>query len=347
MKIILISVKSKASRGGIATWTDRFLQKSGCHDIFCDLVNTEMIGKRVENNTSKRSFIDEIKRSRRIFGDLKKCLKSGQYEAAHLNTSLGPFGLFRDYFIAKKIKQKGLRLIVHFHCDIPYWIHNSISHKFLGKMVLLADERLVLCENSRSYLEKNYNISSVKVPNFIDESCIIEENKHISENLENVIFVGRVTKAKGAKEIFELAERFPKLKFKLVGDVVDGAFGGENMGNVEFLGGVSCDEVLKQLDKSDVFLFPSHSEGFSLALTEAMARGLPSIATDVGANADMLSGGCGFITDVGDVSAMEKALIALQSPDVRNEMSRNALEKVKREYSSDVILEEFKKYYQS
>ena len=34
MKILLISVKSKASRGGIATWTDRFLQKSGCHDCY-------------------------------------------------------------------------------------------------------------------------------------------------------------------------------------------------------------------------------------------------------------------------------------------------------------------------
>ncbi len=345
MKILLISVRSSASRGGIATWTDRFLRKSESHDIYCDLVNTEMVGKRVEKNTSKRSMLDEFKRSHRIFVELKKCIKNNKYDAAHLNTSCGPLGLFRDYMVAKKIKKNGIRLVVHFHCDIPFWIHNSISRKYLGKLSALADERLVLCENSRSYLEKNYGISSHKIPNFIDESCILGEEKKISDKLTRVIFVGKVTAAKGSNDIFELAERFPEISFKLVGDIVDDAADGEKADNIELLGGISYEAVLSKLDEADVFLFPSHSEGFSLALTEAMARGLPSVATDVGANADMLGGDCGIITDVGDISAMEKALTYMQSPDVRGRMSQNALAKVKREYTADVIIEVLKKYY--
>ena len=347
MKILLISVRSSASRGGIATWTDRFLRRSEAHDIFCDLVNTEMVGKRVEKNTAKRSMIDEIKRSRRIFDDLKKCLQSNKYDAAHLNTSCGTFGLFRDYLVAKKIKKKGIRLVVHFHCDIPFWIHNSLSHKYLGKLSSLADERLVLCENSRVYLEKNYGMSSYKIPNFIDESCILGENKNISDELTSVIFVRKVTEAKGAKEIFELARRLPNISFKLVGDIVDGMADTAQTENIKFLGGMPHEEVLAQLDSADVFLFPSHSEGFSLALTEAMARGLPSIATNVGANEDMLEGGCGIITDIGDVDAMEKALHSLQNAEKRRQMSQNAVEKVKKEYSADVILEIFKEYYRS
>ena len=345
MKILLISVRSSASRGGIATWTERFLGKCESHDVFCDLVNTEMIGKRVQNNTAKRCLTDEFKRTRRIFGELNQHLKKNKYDAAHLNTSCGTFGLFRDYMIAKRIKKRGVRLVVHFHCDIPFWIHNSMSRKYLGKLASLADERLVLCENSKSYLEKNYGIGAHKVPNFIDESCILEGNKDISDKLETVIFVGKITETKGSKEIFELAKRFPEISFKLVGDVVDGAADCEKTVNVELLGGIPYESVFAQLDEADVFLFPSYSEGFSLALTEAMARGLPCIATDVGANADMLNDGCGIITTVGDVDSIENALRCLKDVEIRKQMSKKSLEKVRCEYSADVIIESFRHYY--
>ena len=45
MKLLLISVRSKVSRGGIATWTDRFLNACERHGIVCELVNTEAVGK--------------------------------------------------------------------------------------------------------------------------------------------------------------------------------------------------------------------------------------------------------------------------------------------------------------
>ena len=345
MKILLISVKSKVSRGGIATWTDRFLSKCNDHGIFCDLVNTELVGKRAERQISKRNIADEFVRTRRIFKDLRKYLNTAKYDAAHLNTSCGTFGLFRDYAVAKRIKKKNIKLVVHFHCDIPYWIHNSISKKYLGKLIAISDERLVLCENSRSYLEKTYNASSQKVPNFIDDSHIAEASKKISEKLTNAVFVGRVSESKGATEIYELAKRLPDISFCLVGDISDEVAGWEKTENVELVGGIPHAEVLKQLDRADVFLLPSHSEGFSLALTEAMARALPAVATNVGANADMLDGGCGIITAVGDVCAMEKALEELRSPQIRKEMSDNAVRKVKEQYVADNIVESFKKYY--
>ena len=345
MKLLLISVKSKASRGGIATWTKRFLDKCEKHDIFCDLVNTEMIGKRVEQNTHKRRLFDEVKRSRRIFFDLKRSLKESQYDAAHLNTSCGTFGLFRDYLIAKAIKKKHIRLIVHFHCDIPFWVHNSLSLKCLCKLAVLADERLVLCENSRKYLQDKCKVSSIKTPNFIDDWSILEGDKQIADVLSTVIYVGKVMEAKGSKEILELASRFPKITFKLVGDIV----GEENRvdipKNVIMLGGMPYDDVLKQLDSADVFLFPSHSEGFSLALTEAMARGLPCIATDVGANSDMLADGCGVVVAKGDVDAMEQAIKGLFDAEERKKASRNAVVKVKAEYTANPVMEKLMESY--
>ena len=347
MKILLVSVRSKISRGGIAVWTERFLSKCEKHNIYCDLVNTELVGKRAERKATRRSLSDEFVRTKRIFKDLKTALNSTDYDAAHLNTSCGSFGLFRDYIVAKRIKRKKVRLIVHFHCDIPYWITNSISRKYLGKLLALADERLVLCENSREYLEKNYGVSSVKVPNFVDESNILEKPKSISDDIREVVFVGRVCSSKGSEEIYELAYKFSGVIFRLVGDVSDSESTRKKPENVVLEGGVDHTKVLEYMDNADIFLFPSHSEGFSLALAEAMARALPSIATDVGANSDMLEGGCGIVVKKGDIDAMARAIDELRSPKVRCQMSESSLRKAREKYATDSIISGFRNYYKN
>ena len=151
---------------------------------------------------------------------------------------------------------------------------------------------------------------------------------------------------KGSQDIYELARRFPNISFQLVGAVSEAAALWEKPDNVELVGGVEHSRVIECLDLADAFIFPSRSEGFSLALAEAMARALPSVVTDVGANADMMDGGCGIVTRAGDVDEMASAIESLGSPEKRREMSFNAVRKVKEHYSADSIIESFKKYYQ-
>lgn len=345
MKLLLISVRSEVSHGGIATWTERFLERCNAHEIDCTIVNTEAVGKRAMQGNAKRNLWDEVIRTRRIFRNLNKSLSTMTYDVVHLNTSCGNFGLFRDCMMAQLIKKKGLRLVTHFHCDIPYWIHNSVSRKCLGELSMLSDERLVLCENSRLYLKRHFGIDSKKVPNFLNEELIRQEDKAVSPVLSSAIFVGRVSEAKGAREIWELASRMPQIEFRLVGEISDIVAKWNKPNNIKLLGRMAHHNVIASMDDADIFLFPSYSEGFSLALTEAMARGLPSVATDVGANADMLTDGCGIITNVGDVDAMQSALEQLNDARVRMLMSRNAVNKVRSQYTTDVIIEQFRKYY--
>ena len=344
MKLLLISVKSQISRGGIAVWTDRFLSRCAGHGIDCTLVNTEIVGKRAVQGTAHRSIVDEIIRTRRIFKDLKKALKE-HHDAAHLNTSCGTFGLFRDYLIARKITSKGIPLVTHYHCDIPYWIHNPVSRAVLGKLATLSHQNLVLCENSRRYLQEQFGIESGKVPNFLEDTLIQKETKRTKENPERIFFVGRVEEAKGAAEMYALAKRFPKLCFVLVGEISQQVAQWEKPENILLLGGMPHSQVIEQLDQADIFLFPSHSEGFSVALMEAMARGIPCIATDVGANADMLADGCGIVVAKGDVDAMEQAIAQLQDAQLRSEMSCRAVNKVRTYYTTDAVMLRIKSMY--
>lgn len=344
MKLLLVSVKSEVSRGGIAVWTDRYLSRCASHGIDCTLVNTETVGKRAHQGTARRSITDEIVRTGRIFKDLKNALKE-QFDVAHLNTSCGTFGLFRDYLVARYIRKKGIPLVTHYHCDIPNWIHNPVSCAVLGKLAKFSDRNLVLCENSRRYLEEQFGVESVKIPNFIEDTLVCNMPKDIKESLQRIFFVGRVEEAKGAAEMYELARRFPGLTFELVGEVSAQVAAWEKPDNVLLPGSKPHGQVIECLDAADIFLFPSHSEGFSVALMEAMARGVPSIATDVGANADMLADGCGIVVPRGDVNAMEQAILQLQDVEKRREMSCRAVGKVRTAYMTDEVIKKMKGLY--
>ena len=347
MEILLISPHQENSNGGIAVWTDIFLDNCADLGINAHLVNTAAIGARLENGSAKRNFLDEIVRSFKIFRSLKKELKAAKYEAVHLNTACGKFGVIRDYFIAKKIKKKqpGARIIVQYHCDIPVQIRSEQSKKYLGKLVFASDENLVLCDTSAAYLMNEFGKKSLKVPNFMNEKYVAQKPRVINESIKRAFFVGRVQAAKGAKEIYELAERMPDIEFRLAGAVSEGMAAVACPSNVTLLGPMEHSAVLDEMDKADIFVFPSHSEGFSVALMESMARGLPAVATKVGANGDMLSGGCGEIVEVGDVYAMEAAIKAMADKNIREKISQNALQRVRESYVTGTVMRLFKEEY--
>ena len=154
MKVLLITVKSQVSKGGIASWTEGFL--TGCQkkEMEIDIVNTEVIGDRLNKLTSGRNFWDEYKRTTRILSDLRKMLKrKTTYDVVHLNTSCGTFGIIRDLLIARYVKKKKIPLVTHYHCDIPYWIKKIYSKWALTKLAKLSEKNIVLCENSKKYLK--------------------------------------------------------------------------------------------------------------------------------------------------------------------------------------------------
>jgi L-malate glycosyltransferase len=80
--------------------------------------------------------------------------------------------------------------------------------------------------------------------------------------------------------------------------------------NFKFLG--TRTDVASLLKSSDVFCLPSRSEGMSNALLEAMACGLPCVATQVGGNAEVVTeGGSGFLVPSEDPDALAARIVTL------------------------------------
>ncbi len=96
-------------------------------------------------------------------------------------------------------------------------------------------------------------------------------------------------------------------------------------------------DILEWLPLFDIFVLPSAWEGVSLALLEAMASGLPVIATAVGGTSEVvIDYENGILVPSGDVSALADALIVLiDNPDLRTRMGEAAHQRISQEFTVD------------
>lgn len=330
-RILLISVKSDSPAGGIAVWTDHFLNHCKENAVECVLVNTEIIGKR--SSTGRRRLGDELIRTYRIIRNLKTQLRTNRFDAVYLNTSCGNYGLFRDLYLGHLVYKNKLPLVTHYHCDIPYWVKRKISVSALGHLSQMSSCNLVLCQNSKNFLLEHYNITSTKIPNFINANLVRTTPKPIKESIRHALFVGNITIYKGVEDIYAIARHRPDIQFTLVGNVNPAISAWEKPDNLTLTGHLSHKQVIQHLDLADVFLFPSHTEGCSIALLEAMARGVPTIASDTGANPEVLSDGCGIVVSAHDTTAFIGAINRLESPSLRHQISLNAIKRIRERYT--------------
>lgn len=349
MNVLLVSAKTENSKGGIATWTDTYLNECDKHGIICSLLNIATVGRRAKQGNAKRSLKDEIIRTTKIFRELNKLLKSEKYDIVHLNSSGASFGMMRDYMIIKKISkaQPKSKIIVHFHCDVAFQIKGKQKYYYLKKIMMLVNSAIVLNQDSYKYLKDNFGFKSVILPNFIDDSYVRTTPKKINEDISKVMFVGYVQPQKGAKEIYQLADKFSDINFYMIGEVREDVKLWDKPENIVLCGAKERCEIIRNLDDADVFLFPTYSEGFSIALLESMARGVPCITTNVGANVDMIEDKGGVVTEVGDVEGLVKGIDYMKKSLTRERMSQWLVEKVKKEYTVTKVFEKIEKIYLS
>lgn len=343
MRVLLVSPLPPPS-GGLATWTQQLIEYAPQLDLLIDVANTSLVGARMRLKNAHINIIDEIIRSVRIVAGIKSKLRVNKYDIVHINTICSPRGMMRDLicsFICRKVP-----IILQCHCNVKDWLGRSwISLALLRKLTARAEKILVLNQQSQKTIFDLTGRECDIVPNFLKcEST--SKRTIIHKGIKRVVFVGRVRITKGIREILKVAILLSNIQFVIIGPIDDRVNELEKPDNVEFLGEKSSDEVADELSCSDVFLLPSYSEGFSVALLEAMYAGLPVIATDVGANADMLERHGGIIIPVKNHQAIVDAINQMQCAGLREEMGCFNRNKVENEYSIETVGRKLKRIYE-
>jgi glycosyltransferase involved in cell wall biosynthesis len=97
----------------------------------------------------------------------------------------------------------------------------------------------------------------------------------------------------------------------------------------------------------DVFVAPSFTEGTPNSIIEAMAHGLPIIASEVGGIPDMIDSESGILVPPGDADALSRAIIRLAEDDLlRSRMGKAARERYQRLFSPEAVLPVLLETYQ-
>ncbi len=107
------------------------------------------------------------------------------------------------------------------------------------------------------------------------------------------------------------------------------------------------DQVVPLLSVADLFLLPSEQESFGLAAAEAMACGVPVVASRVGGLPEVVvDGETGFLCPVGDVEAMAtRALQILRDPDLQRQMGDAGAMRVQDEFCAGKIVPLYEQVY--
>jgi glycosyltransferase involved in cell wall biosynthesis len=160
--------------------------------------------------------------------------------------------------------------------------------------------------------------------------------------------------AKGVRELLAAARNLPGARFTLVGpeepsftatirDAV--AALGER---VRVLPAQPREEIFRLYREADVFVLPTWREGFPNVVVEAMAAGLPVVATPVGAIAEIVEDGrTGLLVPVKDAAALEAALGRLiDDAGLRRSLGAAGRARVEAVYAFDSVIAQLDAHYQ-
>ncbi|MCL0067882.1 glycosyltransferase [Peptococcaceae bacterium] len=187
-------------------------------------------------------------------------------------------------------------------------IHSTEGYSLRNEKILgcLTTKYIAISTQVQKYAVCNLQIPARKIAliynginmNAFKKPLVVKQHKlaelGIPTNRKIITNIGRVTEQKGQLYLIQAAKNilkeFPNVHFLILGDdqtdkklaqELKQAVKAENLSEHVTFTGIRQD-VPEILAITDIFVFPSLREGFALAILEAMAAGVPVVATDVG-----------------------------------------------------------------
>jgi glycosyltransferase involved in cell wall biosynthesis len=262
-----------------------------------------------------------------------------RFDVIHAHsTSIGLIASLVGRVVGKPVVVKipGLRSVEYMRgqtlgCRLRRWALNTLAHRFV---VVSSELAQVLVAAGIA------PVKVARIPNGVAVTPCAPGRRQGALKLEwlgsadvdTVLYVGRLAQEKGVDRILELWTALARVGAVLV-IVGDGpqrdslerqAATLGLLGSVRFLGRQT--DVRPFYEMADLFVLPSRTEGVSNALLEAMAAGLPVVASDVGGNRDIVEHGrSGLLLDLDDTAAWMRGIAdLLDDPRLRDRLGTAA-----------------------
>jgi glycosyltransferase involved in cell wall biosynthesis len=194
------------------------------------------------------------------------------------------------------------------------------------------------------------------MPHVLADEYLMGPSECRSTSLFNIAWSGKQNLVrKGIPELLNavavLRGEFADIRLRLAGRAGDGAVFLQEMINkldlddvVEVLGPISKTEKIRQLRNCEIFVQPSHYEGFGLAMAEAMGSGACIVTCDVGAVRDVVADSGVYVTPGSPQQLADAIRRVLADKNLREELQRRAVARARAEFAFESKLTRLSKY---
>lgn len=287
-----------------------------------------------------------------------------------------PIWINGSYILLKFAKRRGAHTVLNIHGIIPLehklarerarslGTISSINLSNALSSCKVADRIVVNSKHMRTSVVTWYGVNRNKIvviPNGVDLKMFSEcDDRVVLEGDPTILYLGGFYRIKGVDvlihAIAKLRSELPNMKLHLVGAgnmMSDFQLLAKKKGIEKFVifhGWAPHSIVSRYYKSADICVFPSRHEGFPIAILEAMASGIPIIASDIEVFQEIAHPQHGndkncILFKSEDADALSKTILALsQDSDLRRKISQAALKKVT-EYSWENIAERYVSLY--
>jgi glycosyltransferase involved in cell wall biosynthesis len=254
-------------------------------------------------------------------------------------------------------KLRGIPYIAHIHLDIdasgPFgFLLGPYKKLFLKRVLQSAAKIICLSEQQKQLIAAKYTLPAaaiVVIANGVAEQYFI--TKKMSENtVPRLLFVGRLAPQKNLSLLIgAVAQMQTSVFLDIVGEGeerenIEALIQKYKLQNVKLYGKKIGQELIELYKSADIFVLPSLKEGVSLAMLEALAAGLPVVASDSPEIRQIL-GACGVLIQDPTVTNYAITLDAvLSNKDTLRELGVLSVQKA-RFYSWENVLSSIEDVY--
>ena len=217
-------------------------------------------------------------------------------------------------------------------------------------------------------IAQEYHVAPTKIqvlPNALAAEAFVSSPRERHDQDLMILYVGRLERVKGidvlARAILQVAPQLPQVRFVLAGadrptrerlsvrQLLEKEFEAARLSErIQILGSISHEHMLELYRRADICVVPSLAyESFSYTCAQAMAAGVPVIASRVGGIPETVGEDGGLIVEPGNSQALAEAIMKLARDRVlRQQFGAKGYQRARRNYLASEIAPQMLEYFQ-
>ncbi len=301
-----------------------------------------------------KSF-SKITFSPRITRWVKKVLDEGHYHIVHAHSPLTPTLPMLSILYSRSVN------FGTFHAAHDFSRGYELFKPILLRVFERLDGRIAVSEVARASVARHFPGEYRIIPNGVDIRRFRPEGPRLAPydqgRWRNLLFVGRFDPRKGLKTLLKamplVVARVPEARLLVVGGgPLEPLYRSQVPEEVEdrvlFLGFLSPEDLSKAYRTAEIFVSPATTgESFGIVLLEAMASGVPIVASDIpGYRQVMENGREGLFARPEDPEDLaNKIVYLLRHPEEARAMGQRGRQKAVERYAWEVVAKQVEAYY--